>query len=217
MPHETTVLSVATPVWLHYLFKLSPFTLVSFPCLLRAAEAKHLRWCDGQNFNVSMSASYEKVSGIVNISNMTGHVCEIGQMTTTMSPQFLMSNLAFYYIGFREIARLFSLQNKPTGNPTTNPYSHHDATEKVEEFTAFCAVASSNGALPTPSRLSEHHPLPLSDVAQKTCTLQTTHTIRAQSRRGAARHLFGILVGLILLFVIFSFFCSTFSSSFCFS
>ena len=49
-------------------------------------------------------------------------------------------------------SRLVSFQNKPTENPTTNPYSHHDATEKVEELAPFRAVASSNGALPTPSR-----------------------------------------------------------------
>ena len=32
------------------------------------------------------------------------------------------------------------------------PYTHHVATDMVEEFTPFCAVALSNGALPTPSR-----------------------------------------------------------------
>ena len=38
------------------------------------------------------------------------------------------------------------------------PYSHHAATESVEEFTPFGAAASSNGPLATPSRLSEHFP-----------------------------------------------------------
>ena len=49
------------------------------------------------------------------------------------------------------------------------PYSHDVATDRVEEFPPFCAEASSNGALPTPSRLTEHFPyLSLCDVAQKT-------------------------------------------------
>ena len=48
-------------------------TLVSFHCLVQAAEAKHLRWCDVQILDVSMPARYEKVSGIVNISETTGH------------------------------------------------------------------------------------------------------------------------------------------------
>ena len=47
----------------------------------------------------------------------------------------------------------------------------------VEEFTPFGAAASSNGALPTPYRLSEHILLLLCDVAQKTRTWQTTHTV----------------------------------------
>ena len=42
--------------------------------------------------------------------------------------------------------------------PPTNPHSHQGATERVEEFTPFGAGASSNRALPTPSRLSEHFP-----------------------------------------------------------
>ena len=45
-----------------------------------------------------------------------------------------------------------SLQDPPS------PFSRLDATEKVEEFTPFGAAASSNGALHTPSRPSEHFP-----------------------------------------------------------
>ena len=45
----------------------------------------------------------------------------------------------------------------------------------------FCAVASSNGALPTPSCLSEHYPLLLSGVERRTKSMQTTHTVREQS------------------------------------
>ena len=65
-------------------------------------------------------------------------------------------------------SRLVSLQYEITESPATNPCSHHVATDKVEGFTSLCAVASSNGALPTPSRLPEHHPLLLCVVAQKT-------------------------------------------------
>ena len=41
-------------------------------------------------------------------------------------------------------------------NSRLQPHSHHVATEKVEEFTPFCAAVWSNRALPTPSGLSEH-------------------------------------------------------------
>ena len=54
-------------------------------------------------------------------------------------------------------SRLVSLQNKTTESPATSPYCHHVATDRVEEFFPLCAVASSNGALPTPSRLSESY------------------------------------------------------------
>ena len=37
------------------------------------------------------------------------------------------------------------------------PLQPHGATERLEEFTPFCAAASSNGALPTPSCLSERY------------------------------------------------------------
>ena len=67
--------------------------------------------------------------------------------------------------------------------PTTSPCNHHGATERVEEFTPFCTPASSNGALPTPSGLSGHYPLPLSDVGREAKGIQTTHTIRAQSHK----------------------------------
>ena len=45
---------------------------------------------------------------------------------------------------------------KPT-RPATSSYSHHLPTEGVEKCTPFCDAASSNGALPTPSYLSEHY------------------------------------------------------------
>ena len=54
-------------------------------------------------------------------------------------------------------SRLVSVQNEITENPATSPNSHHVATEMVEEFTPFCAAASSNGALPTLSCLSERY------------------------------------------------------------
>ena len=50
-----------------------------------------------------------------------------------------------------------------------------------EVATPFCAAASSNGALPTPSGRSQQYSLPLGDAGRKTKGKQTTHTIRAQS------------------------------------
>ena len=82
--------------------------------------------------------------------------------TTTGSPQKLqiVSVLS-------QSSRLVSLQNKTTESPTTSAYNHHVAREKLEEFTPFCAAVSINGALPTPSRLSESYLVPLSDVGRK--------------------------------------------------
>ena len=68
----------------------------------------------------------------------------------TVSPRKLRTVSAL-----SQISHLVSLQNKTAKGPATNPYSHHIATERTEEFTPFCAAASSNGALPTPSCLSE--------------------------------------------------------------
>ena len=59
-------------------------------------------------------------------------------------------------------SHLVSLQNNTTERPATKPHNHHVATERVEEFTPSCAAASSNGALPTPSRLSPLGALPSS-------------------------------------------------------
>ena len=54
--------------------RTSPFsTLVSFHCLLRAAEAMHLRLCDVQIIDVSMPARDETLSCNVNIRKMAGH------------------------------------------------------------------------------------------------------------------------------------------------
>ena len=83
--------------------------------------------------------------------------------------------------GLSKNSRLVSFADEDTKTPSTNHYSHHIATESVEEFTPFCVAASTNGALPTPFRFSKHHFL-LSDWERKTQTTQTTHTIRAQPR-----------------------------------
>ena len=153
VPHEI-VLCVATSAWLHNVPGLSRLTLFSFHCVLRAAEAKHLRRCDAPTLDGSLSTRYEKVSGIVNISRMAVHAAqqhvlleclEVRQLlvattwpstpSNTSSPKKLQTISVL-----SQSSRLFSLQNKPTENPATNPCSHHDATEKIEEFTPFCAA-----------------------------------------------------------------------------
>ena len=72
-----------------------------------------------------------------------------------------------------------SLTQNISPKTTTRPCSHHGTTERVEEFTPFCTAASSIGALPTLSGLSEHYPSPLCDVAQK----QSTSRRRTQYER----------------------------------
>ena len=66
-------------------------------------------------------------------------------------------------------SRLVSLQNNTTESPATSICSQHRPTERVEEFIPFCAAASSNGALPTPSCLGAL-PLPLGDAGRKQIT-----------------------------------------------
>ena len=65
--------SCGTPARLHNVPQFSRLTLLSFHCLLRATEAKPLRWCNVRTFDVSLSTRYDKVSGIVNISRMASH------------------------------------------------------------------------------------------------------------------------------------------------
>ena len=114
-----------------------------------------------------------KVSGIVNISRMADHAAQqhvpweclcFRQLISTIKSSIPVHTLdltigpsTLSTAALHEIARLFSLQNKPTG-PATNPYSHHAATEEVEEFNPFGAAASSNGTFATPTRFSEHFP-----------------------------------------------------------
>ena len=78
IPHGI-VLSVTTSDW--------------FLCLSRAAESKHLKWCDVPILDKPLSTRYEKVSDIIYMSRMAGraaqqHVLvgylEIGQMVTTL-------------------------------------------------------------------------------------------------------------------------------------
>ena len=72
VPQEI-VLSLAT-VWLHYVPQLPFVTLVSFHCLVRAAESKHLRWCECKNFLMyPCQRVTKKFLASFNISNMAGH------------------------------------------------------------------------------------------------------------------------------------------------
>ena len=74
------------------------------------------------------------------------------QSTETVSPKKLQTVSVL-----SQSSRLVSWQSKTTESPTTSPCSHHVTTKRVEEFTPFCAAASSNRALPAPSRLSERY------------------------------------------------------------
>ena len=83
-------------------------------------------------------------------------------MVNTTSPHFLITNsiqqvcLLLHRLTKKLRASLLVKQAYRVTVSSSN--SHHVATERVEEFTPFGAAASSNGALHTPSRFSEHLP-----------------------------------------------------------
>ena len=68
---------------------------------MRAAEAKHLRWCDVQTFDGPLSTRYEIVCGIVHISRMAAHADQqhvlleclgIGQTANTMRSSSILDH-----------------------------------------------------------------------------------------------------------------------------
>ena len=149
---------MATSTWLHHLLEVPLLTLVSFHCLLRATEAKHLRWWDVQILDVPMPARCEKVSGIVNISKITGHAAqqrmlldcfEIGQMIAAIT--YLSQQFGLLLHGLPKKRASLPCGTSLRQIPPPTPYNHHI-----------------DAALPTPSRLSEHLPSLLNNVAQKT-------------------------------------------------
>ena len=64
-----------------------------------------------------------------------------------------------------------SLSQNNSPKPTTSPCSHHVATERVEEFTPFCAAASSNHSVSPLGAL----PLYRSDVGRSTSRRRTRY------------------------------------------
>ena len=164
VPHEI-VLNVATSGWLHDLPELSLLDtrLIPLPVACSRSQAPSMVRC--RTFDVSLSTRYEKVAVIVNISKMAGHAAqqrvllgclETGQVLNTMSTQSPITT-SMQQFGLQlhqtpapqEIARLVSLPNKPTRPATSSP--------TATTLTPLCAAASSNGALPTLSCLSEHY------------------------------------------------------------
>ena len=84
----------------------------------------------------------------------TSDVCKkaLSYSTKTRSPKKLQTVSVL-----SQSLRLVSLQSKTTSSPANSTCRHHVETESVEEVTPFCAAASSNSALPTPSCLSERY------------------------------------------------------------
>ena len=73
---QDIVLSVATSAWLHCLELPFSLILVSFHCLLRAAEAKHLRWCGVQSFVMYPCQRVAK-----NLASSTSAVWQVMQLS----------------------------------------------------------------------------------------------------------------------------------------
>ena len=87
------------------------------------------------------------------------------------------------------LADLVPLQSKTKESPATSPYRHHVATERAEESVPTCAAASSNRALPTPSRLLEHILHLLVKWDETTEYTQTAHTIQVRTHWDGGRAL----------------------------
>ena len=113
--------------------------------------------------------------------------------TKTSSPRKLRTVLVL-----SQISHLVSLQIKTSEGPANSPYSHHVATGSVEESAPICAAASSNRALFTPSRLSEHffYLLVMCDEKQSTCRRCTQY----DHRRLAAYAFGGCALDLLFFF-----------------
>ena len=105
-----------------------PCQHVTKKCLASSTSAE---WQIMQLSNTCLGMSLFPSADQYNKSSIPVHTLDLTIGPSTLSIAAL-----------HEIARLFSLQNKPTG-PATNPYSHHAATEEVEEFNPFGAAASS--------------------------------------------------------------------------
>ena len=95
-------------------------TLVSFHCLLSAAEAKHLRRYV-QNFDVSMSARYGKVSGIGNISKLAGHAALQRLLLDFLEVGLIQQFGLLLHRLPKKLRASFSLRNKPTEFPRPAP------------------------------------------------------------------------------------------------
>ena len=79
------------------------------------------------------------------------------QEGTSLHPNWLSKECADRVRALAELAPRFFAEQDCRKSPTTTPCSYHVETERVEEFTPFCAAASSSRALPTPSCFSERH------------------------------------------------------------
>ena len=146
-----------TSAWPHNVSELPFSTLVSFHCLLHAAEAARLRWCDVQLLDVFMAARYEKVSGIVDISNMASHATQqcvrldcldVRQMITTMNPQFRITNLAKQFWTFQQDHR--KSRSQPLQAPRCNGRGVHSVLRSGVEQQNFAHTVLLLGALPLP-------------------------------------------------------------------
>ena len=237
------VLSVVVSAWLQNAPELSILTLLSFHCLLHPAKARHLRWCDVQTLDGFLSAWCDQIKYIDQrkVRRMAGHGAQqqvlvecdgIGHTVHSIKSSNL-SQLRYNQLGLP--LQTDALQRNCRPSPcsrraalcyfgrtilqktTTSPYSHRVATESVEEFTSFRTAAASNGALPTPSGLSQQYSLPLSDVGRKTkqrayrrrtqyeCSSTRTDCV-VHADGGRALELFFVLWFLYFCFFFFFFF-----------
>ena len=160
MSHEI-VLSMATSAWLHNFPELSLPPLLSFHCLLRPAEARHLRWCDVQTFDGSLVT--KKLINIdqPKVRRMAGHAAQ---------QQVLVE-----CVGIGQIAHAMRSSIPITNSMQQFGILPHHADALLRN----CRPSVQRKRWSTSLRSAQQYSLPLSDVGRKTKGIQTTHTIRA--------------------------------------
>ena len=162
MPQEI-VRTVTTTLWSTVFPNFCLLTLFSLDCLLRpAASIQQFEKCmadHGQHFwsiHGSVNIIMRKTRNATNYEAQKHVFLERPRLPQFAHQSKIVSpNCRPTPCSRKDRASFLFKTNAES--PATSTYSRDTVTERVEEFTPFCAAASSYEAFPTPSYLSERH------------------------------------------------------------